>query len=175
MPAVVRGLFELAMGQADANRNGIPDALESTLSGLATPTASAGASKPAFTADVDASTLKPPHERERIMTVLDQTAHTLDTFLRIFLGIVAVVTLAGAIFLMFKMDGGFRSQGGRVYVAIAALVILGAVDSQFRKLVVRRVPFSLATTEAESRYAMISLLLMLFSAVVLIGLAWFLP
>jgi hypothetical protein len=36
-------------------------------------------------------------------------------------------------------------------------------------------PFSLTTTAAESRYAMVSLLLMLVSAVVLIGLAWFLP
>ena len=76
---------------------------------------------------------------------------------------------------MLKMDGGSRSQGGRFYVAIAAIVILGAVDSQFRKLVVRRAPFSLGTTEAESRYAMISLLLMLLSAVLLIGLAWYLP
>ncbi|HZA56378.1 MAG TPA: hypothetical protein VE616_19195 [Candidatus Udaeobacter sp.] len=165
MPAVVRRLFELAVGQADANRNGIPDALESTLSGLETPSPAA----------VNASTLKPPHERERIMTGLDQTAHALDTFLRIFLGIIAVATLAGAIFLMLKMDSGSRSQGGRFYVAIVALIVLGAVDSQFRKLVIRRMPFSLTTTAAESRYAMVSLLLMLVSAVVLIGLAWFLP
>jgi hypothetical protein len=175
MPAVVRRLFELAMGQADANRNGIPDALESTLSGLETPSASSGTLPPTFPAEMNASPLKPPHEREPNMTVLDQTIHTLDAFLRILLGIIAVATLAGAIFLMLRMDGGFPSQGGRFYVAIAALIVLGAVDSQFRKLVIRRMPFSLATTEAESRYAMISLLLMLVSAVVLIGLAWLLP
>jgi hypothetical protein len=29
MPAIVRRLFEMAMGQADANRNGIPDVFES--------------------------------------------------------------------------------------------------------------------------------------------------
>ena len=63
MPAVVRRLFELAVGQADANRNGIPDALESTLSGLETPSPAAGASRPEFSAAVNASTLKPPHGR----------------------------------------------------------------------------------------------------------------
>ena len=80
MPAVVRRLFELAVGQADANRNGIPDALESTLSGLETPSPAAGASRPEFSAAVNASTLKPPHEREHIMTGLDQTAHAPHTF-----------------------------------------------------------------------------------------------
>jgi hypothetical protein len=109
------------------------------------------------------------------MARLDQTANTLDIFLRILLSVVAVATLAGAVFLMLKMDSGSRGQGGRFYVAIAALVILGAVDSQFRKLVVRRAPFSLTTTEAESRYSLVSLLLLLISAVVLIGAAWLLP
>ena len=42
MPAVVRRLFEMATGQTDANRNGIPDALETALSGSETPAASAG-------------------------------------------------------------------------------------------------------------------------------------
>jgi hypothetical protein len=73
------------------------------------------------------------------------------------------------------MDGGSRSQGGRFYVAIAALVILGAVDSQFRKLVERRAPFSIGTTEAERHYALVSLLLLLVSGVILFGAAWLLP
>jgi hypothetical protein len=76
---------------------------------------------------------------------------------------------------MLKMDSSSRSQGGRFYVAIAALAILGAVDSQFRKLVARRAPFSIGTTEAESRYVLMSLLLLLVSAVILFGAAWLLP
>jgi predicted small integral membrane protein len=77
---------------------------------------------------------------------------------------------------MLKMDGGSRSQGGRFYVAIAALVALGAVDSQFRRLVQRRMPlFSLKTAEEERLYRVVSLLVLLTSAVVLIGLAWLLP
>jgi hypothetical protein len=175
MPAVVRRLFEMAMGQADANRNGIPDVLESALSGRETPSPAAGTAGPETAAATNASTPNPPREREPIMARLDQTANTLDIFLRILLSVVAVATLAGAVFLMLKMDSGSRGQGGRFYVAIAALVILGAVDSQFRKLVVRRAPFSLTTTEAESRYSLVSLLLLLISAVVLIGAAWLLP
>jgi hypothetical protein len=175
MPAIVRRLFEMAMGQTDANRNGIPDALEFALKGFQTPPTTPETARPEFSAMVNSSTSNPPREREPIMAGLERTANTLDIFLRLLLSIVSVATVAGAIFLMLKMDSGSRSQGGRFYVAIAALVILGAVDSQFRKLVVRRAPFSLGTTEAESRYAMVSLLLMLLSAVLLIGLAWFLP
>ena len=173
MPAIVRRLFEMAMGQADANRNGIPDALESAL-GIQTPSPAAGNVKAKFSAKVNASAPNPPQEREAIMSALSQSANTLETFLRTLLGSVSVATGAGAIFVMLKMDSGSRSQG-RFYVATAALVILGAVDSQFRKLVARRAPFSLGTTEAESRYALISLLLLLLSAVVLFGAAWLLP
>lgn len=175
MPAIVRRLFELAMGQADANRNGIPDALEAALSGRETPFPTAGTAGAETAAAANVSTSNPPHQREPITAGLERTANALDIFLRILLSIVAIATVAGATFLMLKMDSGSRSQGGRFYVVIAALVILGAVDSQFRKLVARRAPFSIGTTEAESRYGLISLLLLLISAVVLFGAALLLP
>ena len=171
MPAIVRRLFEMAMAQTDANRNGIPDALETAL-GIQVTSSSA---RPESATAANASTANPSREREPIVTALAQTANALDTFLRVLLGIVAIATLAGAIFLILKIDGRFGSQGGRFYVAIVALLILGAIDSQFQKLVTRRQPFSLTTTEAEWRYAMVGLSLMLVSAVLLIGLAWFLP
>jgi hypothetical protein len=175
MPAVVRRFFEMAMGQQDANRDGIPDALEAALSGRETPSTAAGTAGPETAAAANASTPNAPREREPIMAGLEQTTNALDIFLRILLSIVSVATVAGAIFLMLKMDSSSRSQGGRLYVAIAALVILGALDSQFRKLVARRAPFSVGTTEAESRYGLISLLLLLLSAVVLFGAAVLLP
>lgn len=174
MPAVVRRLFEMAMGQADANRNGIPDALESAL-GIQTPSSPGPAPRPDSAATVNVSFTNAPQEQTPIIKALDQTANALETLLRLLLAAVSFATVAGAIFLMLKMDGGSRSQGGRFYIAIAALVILGAVDSSFRKLVIRRAPFSFGTTEAESRYALISLLLLLLSAAVLFGAAWFLP
>ena len=173
MPAIVRRLFEMAMGQADANRNGIPDVFESAL-GVATPPRSGGTDQAESATTANVSIAYPPPEDKPIMTAIDKAANSLDTFLRILLGIGSLAILAGAIFLMVKLHSA-RSQGGRFYVAIAALVILGAVDSQFRQLIERRAPFSIATTETESRYAMVSLLLMLISTVVLFGAAWFLP
>jgi hypothetical protein len=174
MPAVVRGLFEMAMGQADANKNGIPDALESAL-GIQTPSSSPASDRAEAATTGNRTVTNPPPERESIAAGLRQTANTLENFLRILLGFITIGTVAGAIFLMLKMDAGSRSQGGRFYVAIAALVILGVVDSAFRKLVIRRAPPSFGTTDAESRYAMISLLLLLVSAVILFGAAWLLP
>jgi hypothetical protein len=174
MPAIVRRLFEMAMNQADANRNGIPDALESALD-MRTSASSTPNHRPDSAATVNFSFRSAPQESAPAMEGLKKTADTLETLLRLLLGAVSFATVAGAIFLMLKMDGGSRSQGGRFYLAIAALVILGAVDSAFRKLVIRRAPFSFGTTEAESRYALISLLLLLISAVVLFGAAWLLP
>lgn len=174
MPAVVRGVFEMAMGQADANKNGIPDALESAL-GIHSASSAAGSHRAQPATTVSRTVTNPPTERETITTALKQTADSLESFLRILLGAIAISTVAGAIFLMLKMDGGSRSQGGRFYIAIAALVILGAIDSQFRKLVARRAPFSFGTTEAESHYALVSLLLLLVSGVILFGAAWYLP
>ena len=105
---------------------------------------------------------------------LDRLSRALENFLFIFLGIITVLILFGAIFLILQIDSS-RADGSRYYVAIAALVLLGAVDSQFGRLIKRRVPFSLTTTAEERRYHIVSLLLMFFFAVVLIGLAWLLP
>ena len=175
MPAIVRRVFEMAMSPADANRNGIPDALESAL-GMQISSSSSGASdRPAPTASVNFSFTGAPQESSPLMTGLKKTADALEILLRLLLGAVSFVTVAGAIFLMLKMDSGSRSQGGRLYVAIGALVILGAIDSQFRKLVARRAPLSFGVTEAESRYGLISLVVLLLSAVILFGAAWLLP
>jgi hypothetical protein len=104
----------------------------------------------------------------------DRLSRALENFLFVFLGIVTVLILSGAIFLMLQIDNS-QSQGTRYYIAIAALVFLGAVDSQFGRLIKRRLPFSLTTTPEEQRYGIISLLFMFVFAVVLIGLAWLLP
>jgi len=139
MPALVRLLYQHAIGQVDANRSALPASAAAIL-GLNTSRA------------------------------LDKTGRSLERVIQVLLGIVAVVILAGAVFLMFKS----RIQE-RIYVAIAALVVLGAVDSQVRRLVRRRMPFSLETTAKERRYNVVSLVLMLVAAVVLIGLALLLP
>src|SRR2546425_2227630 len=79
MPAAVRWLYEQAMGQVDANRNGMPDAVEAALAGLQMPPSSAGAMRPELTGAGGASTARGPHDPQRFETVLDQTARILDT------------------------------------------------------------------------------------------------
>lgn len=163
MPPVVRRLFEMAMGQADANRNNIPDALETAL-GI----------KPAT-----AAAQPPPAAGDRVqpseLGALERTAKALETLLWTLLVAVSFATVAGAIFLMLRMDAGSRSQGGRFYVALVALAILGGIDSAIGKLVVRRAPLSWGTTEIERRYALVSLLFLLLAAVILFAAAFYLP
>lgn len=164
MPAVVRRLFEMAIGPTDANRNGIPDAFETAL-GVKTLSGEAQTHQPGSGTTVSATISNLSPAREPRINAFKETADTLDILLRSLLGTVGVATLLGATFLMVKMDSGSRSQGGRFYVAIIALVILGAVDSQFRKLGRRR----------GSSYSIISLAFLLLSIVVLVGAAWYLP
>ena len=116
---------------------------------------------------------KPPANREQ--GELEQIARALDLLLRILLGIVAVAILIGSVFIMLTMDQSSRSQGGRLYVAVIAVVLLGAVDTQFARLVKRRQPLSLIESTEYRRYHIISCLLLLLSTLVLVGLALFLP
>lgn len=143
MPALVRLLYEHAMGRVDKNRTGLP--------------ASAGA------------ILGP-----NTLQALDKPGRFLERMIQVLLGIMTVVIVAGAVFLILKMDSGSRTKE-RFYVAIVALVLLGTVDTQVQRLIKRRVPFSLTTTVEERRYSGISLVLLLVAAVVLIGLALLLP
>lgn len=158
MPALVRLLYEHAIGQVDANRTGLPASAAAILGD-----------------EVGSQTIRNnPPVSDDFLGALDKAGRSLGRVIQVFLGIVAVVVLAGAVFLMLKMDSGSATKE-RLYVAIAALVVLGAVDSQVQRLVRRRVPFSLETTVEERRYNGVSLVFMLVAAVVLISLALLLP
>ena len=119
--------------------------------------------------------VKPPNDREHKGIDLEQVTRTLEHALMILLFILAIAIVAGAILIILTMDSSSRSQGGRFYVAIIALVLLGVVDSQITRLVKQRAPFSLVSTPVERRYSLVSLLLFLVAAAVLIGLAWLAP
>ena len=97
---------------------------------------------------------------------------SIENFLLLLLGTSAVVVFVGAILIMIDMDASSASQGGRYYVAVFALFALGAIDAPIQKILKRRLPFSWGTTPQESRYALISLLLLIAAGVVLIGVAW---
>jgi hypothetical protein len=107
----------------------------------------------------------------------DRSLRILDRSLRILLRGAALGIFAGAVLIMLGMDSSSRSQGGRLYVAVVAVVLLGTVEGQYARLVERRRPL---WTEgpgeaAYRRYVVRSAVLLLLAALVLMGLALRLP
>jgi hypothetical protein len=174
LPEEVRRLYEQAMASVTQDPNSGPAELRALISGQEGPPGSAGTDRPDLLQAEDESALVPPYGRRRMVTELGQFERGLETFLRVLLKIVAVAIVAGAAFIMWAMDAASRHQGGRLYVALGALVVLWAVESQFARLMRRRE--GLIDTEREPwRYSISSVLLLLVSAVVLFGLALLLP
>ena len=91
------------------------------------------------------------------------------------LGFLTGAIVTATLYIMLHMESGSRSQGGRFYLALAALVVLGVVDSQLERLMIRFAPLRLGVSAPERRYAGVSLILLVVSAVVLIGAALLLP
>jgi uncharacterized membrane protein len=116
-----------------------------------------------------------PNERERTRRTLERTARALESFLLVFLGIIAVAIIVVAILMIGSMDDASGSQGGRLFVALAAVVLLGAVDSQIERVMRRRRRFSLTRPTRYGRYSLLSLPLLAVAAVVLFGCALYLP
>lgn len=89
--------------------------------------------------------------------------------------VAAVTVVASAVYLMLRMDAGSKGQGGRFYVALFATILVGVVSSPIEKILHRLVPFDLATTPPERRFAAIALATCVLSALVLFGAAFLLP
>jgi hypothetical protein len=114
MPAVVRFLYEQAMGQLDPNRAGplgAPDPQEQSLPGVN--------SEPATVPD------------ERFMRVLDQSERVLSTVLVVILAAAAGAVIVLGSWMITHMDASSRSQGGVFYVGLAMVLLLGVIAGQF--------------------------------------------
>lgn len=96
------------------------------------------------------------------------------THLRLAFHVIAASIVAFSIVIMVTMDAGSASTGGRFFVAVAAVVLLGAVDTQFQRLLHRHLPFHIGTHPQERRWAAQSLLLLPGVGVLLLGLAYYL-
>lgn len=99
----------------------------------------------------------------------------MESGLALLLAFLTGAVLVGAVFLMLQLESWRQSQGERFYVAVVALLLLGAIESQTRRLMKRRLPFSLSTTREEQIYSLVVLLVMGGAAVVLFGFACYLP
>jgi hypothetical protein len=157
MPALVRAIYKHALGRVGSN--------------LLPNTARILDSK-VLSAPQSSDRNEPPAD-QGFIRALDKTRDWMERVMQVLLGMCFVSTLGGAVFLLLHM--GRSHQRERLYVAIAALLLLGTLDTQAERLVQRRMAFSLEPTEAERRYSGFSLPLLLAAACVLIGLALFLP
>ena len=113
--------------------------------------------------------------RRRVLAGLDEAEGVLAAAMRVLLGGVAVAVVAGAALLMADMGASSRSQGGRVYVAAAAAVALGAVESRFAWLARRRWLRAEGGAAEYRRYRVRSLLAVGLATAALLGLAVVLP
>lgn len=165
LPPPVRRLYEQAVGQASGGD--VAGAAEAT--GPGSPTAAGAGDGWSGFATGGGPTLGPDDPG----AVLNQVSRVLEGVLWVLLGFAAAVILAGAVYLMAVMDASSRSQGGRLYVAVAAVVALGAVDSRFAWLARRR--WALYHPGAYRRYRLGSLTLLAAAAAGLVGLALLLP
>jgi hypothetical protein len=127
MPALVRFLYEQAMGQLDPNRAGALGALGA----LGAPDAPEGSlpkvnREPASAAD------------EGLMRALDQSENVLSTVLVVLLAAAAGAVIVFGSWMITHMSESERSQGGVFYVGLAMVVLLGAIAGQFINLWWRR-------------------------------------
>jgi hypothetical protein len=114
------------------------------------------------------------HPENPAEPALRAIATKLEILLSIVLGALVLIIPSVAILIMATMAEGTRAQGGRFYVAIAALAVLGVVNSQIGRILRRRAP-GITPSPDERRHAALSLILFPICAFLLIGLAWRLP
>ncbi len=116
-----------------------------------------------------------PHGNEPLLRTLDTASRVTEGLLGVLLACAAGFALVFGVGLMFAIGGGPELLKDRLIVAIAALLILGGLDTQATRLARRRQPLLAPDTAGYRRFLVWSSLGLLLAAVLLLGLAWFLP
>lgn len=106
---------------------------------------------------------------------LERASHSIERFLIIFLASGAVAVLLLGTFLIFTVGGGRTHLPGRIAVAVASVLMLSLIDGHATKLANRRRPLLAPDPPWYRRFVMISSIAFFGAAVILIGLALFLP
>ena len=180
---VLRAYRQALAALPDADGDGIPDALGGQAGGTLHWSVTVNGRTYGGSDEVPTSVRRLCEEeadgasagRRRVLAGLDEAQAVLEGTMRVLLGGLAGAVFAGAILIMADMDASSRSQGGRVYVALAAVVALGAVDSRFAWLARRRWLLADGGAAEYRRYRVRSLLFLGLATVALLGLAVFLP
>ncbi|MDQ3209445.1 MAG: hypothetical protein M3Q37_12685 [Gemmatimonadota bacterium] len=197
MPPDVRKAYQVMLDQfQDRDKDGIPDVLQGgsagknvlgmlqtsvtfngrTLEGMGLPAPvrrlignviAHGISKGTAPAE--------PHGNEPLVRALDTASRATGGPFGMLLAFVAGCILIFSVGLIFAIGGGREHWPGRLTVAIAALLLLGWLDTQATRLARRREPLLGPNTAGYSRFLVWSSLGLCLAAVLLFGLAWFLP
>ena len=192
MPEDVRkAYFEALAWLRDANSNGIPDLFEAgrgdavisvqqssiTLNGRTIQASDLPGwaralvdARPADRRPADPDP-EPRSAGSETSEGLDAAQRTLGPLLAFLAGFVLVFAIA----LIFTIGGGQRHLAGRLSVAIPALLLLGWLDSYATQVAKRREPLLGPDSPGYRQFVMWSSLGLLLSAVVLLGLACYLP
>jgi hypothetical protein len=113
--------------------------------------------------------------KEPFVQTLDTVSRALGGGLGVLLAFVASFILVLGLGLMFAIGGGRSHLAGRLTIGIAALLILGWLDTQATRLARRREPLLGPASAGYRRYSLLSAFGLFVAAALLLGLAWFLP
>ena len=173
VPALVRHLCGDVMSHGAATGRG-PGERDAAAPGASPHPTAVGAD---FAGSVPGTLLGRPRHRDPTMAAIERGSHALERFLLALLGVAAVVVFGFGVLIIATMDASARGQGGRFYVALAAVVALGALDGQAVRLAERRWGSVglFGASGAARRFAVLTTLSLVLAAALLLGLALLLP
>jgi hypothetical protein len=116
-----------------------------------------------------------PHGNEPLLRTLDTASRATEGFLGVLLAFIAGFVLIFGVGVLFAIGGGPEHRPDRLIVAIGALLLLGWLDTQATRLARRRQPLLAPDTAGYRRFVVWSSLGFLLAAVLLLGVAWYLP
>jgi hypothetical protein len=115
---------------------------------------------------------EPGDEEAREYARLTRRAERVMT---LFLALVAVATTILGMVIMFDIGGGRDRLGSRLMIAVPAVIILGAIDTQVTRVAQRRRPLLAPDPPEYRRLILRSTLGVLAACALLLALALFLP
>ena len=160
MAPEVRKAYQVMLDQfQDKDKDGIPDVLQGgsagknvlgmlqtsvslngrTLEGMSLPAPVRGLIENAIAQGISKGTAAAePHGNEPLLRAVDTASRSMEGPLGVFIAFVAGFVLIFGVGLMFAIGGGPEHLPGRLTAAIAALLLLGWLDTQATRLAKRR-------------------------------------
>lgn len=120
-------------------------------------------------------TMEPEDPEQPATNALEAHARAAGRVLEIVLAFAAGFTLIFTVGLLFAIGGGRDLLAGRLAVAVAGLLALGAIDTQAGRYARRRRPILGPDPPGYRQYVVWSAVGLGLAGALLLGLAWFMP